>query len=148
MLSEFDVGTNNSHMQVFCNTFNFGNLFAEPTYYKNSKNSFFIDLIFTNRPCSFQKSCVFEADLSNFHRMTVNVTKNFQKQSRIINYKDYEKFGNDNFREGLLFRLAVANTEANSTIFLTFFEICHQAINHHVHCIQKYVRHQRNYEKN
>lgn len=37
-----------------------------------------------------------------------------------MNYRDYEKFGNDNFREKLLFRLVIANNEAKETSFLGF----------------------------
>ena len=37
-----------------------------------------------------------------------------------MNYRDYEKFGNDNFRENLLFRLVIASNEAKGTIFLGF----------------------------
>ena len=96
----------------------------------------------TNRPRSFQNSCVFETGLPDFHKMTVAVMKmTLQKlQPRITNCRDYKKFGNTNFREVLQFRLAIANTDANDTSFLKLFEIWQQATNHPALCKQKGLR--------
>ena len=58
-------------------------------------------------------------------------------QLRIAKYRDYKKFDNNNFTEDLLFRLAVANTEANDTSFPNFLEICQQTINHNAPYKQK-----------
>ena len=73
---------------------------------------------------SFQHSCVFETGLSYFHRMTVTVLQTtFHKlQPRKVNYSDYKKFDNDNFREYLYFRLVIANAKANDTSFLDFLK--------------------------
>ena len=108
-------------------------MIPEPTGYKNHENPFCIDLILTNRSLSFQNSSVFVTGLSDFHRITESVLKmKFQKlQPRIIKYRDYKKFDNDNFREDLFFRLAIANAEANDAIFLDFCAIYQQTINHH-----------------
>ena len=54
LLGDFDVGTDDNHMQVFCNTSNFESLIAEPTCCKNPVNSSCLDLILTNRSGSFQ----------------------------------------------------------------------------------------------
>ena len=96
----------------------------------------------TNRPRSFQNSCVFKTGFSDFHKMTVAVMKmSLQKlQPRITNCRDYKKFGNTNFREVLQFRLAIANTDANDTSFLKLFEIWQQATNHPALCKQKGLR--------
>ena len=73
-------------MSEFCDTYNLKSLIREPTCYKNPENPSCIDLILTNRTCSFQNSCVFETGLSDFHRMTVTVMKmHSQKlQPRVI----------------------------------------------------------------
>lgn len=57
-----------------------------------------------------------------------------------MNYRDYEKFGNDNFRENLLFRLVIANNEAKETSFLGFSLICQQNMYHHIQHANKSTR--------
>ena len=57
-----------------------------------------------------------------------------------MNYRDYEKFGNDNFREKLLFRLVIANNEAKETSFLGFSLICQQNMYHHIQHANKSTR--------
>ena len=64
-LGDFNGGADNNYIQVFCNTFNFGSLIAEPTCYKNPENPSCIDLILTNRPRSFQDSSMFETFSQN-----------------------------------------------------------------------------------
>ena len=98
LLGDFNVCVEDSSMSEFCDTYNLKSLIREPTCYKNPENPSCIDLILTNRPCSFQNSCVFETGLSDFHRMTVTVMKmHFQKlQPRVINYRDYKHFQNEN----------------------------------------------------
>ena len=66
-LRYFDVDTNNNHMQVICNTFNFESLIAEPTCFKNFEKPSCIGLILTNRHRSFENFCVFENDLQIFN---------------------------------------------------------------------------------
>ena len=53
--------------------------------------------------------------------MTVTVLQmTFHKpQPKILNYGDYKKFDNHNFRE-LKFRLAIANTKALIKVFLKY----------------------------
>ena len=38
-----------------------------------------------------------------------------------MNYRDYNNFDNENFREDLLLRLAIANTKAKDTSFFDCF---------------------------
>ena len=59
----------------FFDTFDVTSLIKELACYKNSDNPSCIDLILTNKPLSFQNSCVAETGLSDFHRMIVTVTK-------------------------------------------------------------------------
>ena len=76
----------------------FKSLIKDPTCFKNPENPScidrIIDLILTNSPCSFQKSCVTETGLSDFHKMIVSVMKTtFQKlKPRIAQYSDYTQF--------------------------------------------------------
>ena len=75
---------------------------------KNPENPSCIELIFTNRLCSFQNSCVFETGFSDFHRMTITELKmHFQKlQPRVITTETISTSENENFREDLLFELS------------------------------------------
>ena len=101
VLGDFNVGMDNSDMTVFCYTYDLKCLIKEPTCYKNPENPSCIDLILTNNPKCFQSSCVVETGLSDFHRMTVTVMKTtFKKfEPRIIHYRDYKNFQNDQCRD-------------------------------------------------
>ena len=101
ILGDFNVSTDNSYMASFCDIQDLKSLITEPTCYKNPENSTWIDLVLRNHPRSFQNSCAFETGLSDFHKMTVTITKaSFQRpQPRIINYREYKRFQNDMFRE-------------------------------------------------
>ena len=58
-----------------------------------------IDLIITNRPKSFQNSVVIETCLSDFHKMSLTVSKIFYKNQRpnIVRYRNYRNFDNERF---------------------------------------------------
>ena len=71
--------------------------------------------------------------------MTVTVMKmHFQKlQPRVINYRDYKHFQNENVREDLLFRLSKLNIKNNDDGFTGFIETCMETVNQHAPCKQK-----------
>ena len=50
-------------------------LIKQPACFKNPEKPSFIDLILTNKPQSFQSTCVIEAGLSDFYRITRSVLK-------------------------------------------------------------------------
>ena len=60
VLGDFSVCVEDSSMSEFCDAYNLKSLIREPTCYENPENPSCIDFILTNRPCSFQNSCVFE----------------------------------------------------------------------------------------
>ena len=93
-------------MESFCDWYRFKSFIKDPTSFKNLENFSCIGLILTNSPYSFQNSCVIETGLSDFHKMIVSVMKTtFQKlKPRIVQYRDYTQFSNDNFRKKLIFR--------------------------------------------
>ena len=80
----------------------------------------------TNSPYSFQFSRVIETDLSDFHKMIVLVMKTtFQKlKPRIVQYRDYTQFSNENFRKKLLENLSLENINTNSNGLENFIQIC------------------------
>ena len=65
-----------------------------PPCFKNARNAICINLMLTNSYKCFQNSCVIEAELSDFHKMTLTVMKtHFQKQKpKFMNYSDYRNF--------------------------------------------------------
>ena len=56
-------------------------------------------MILTNKPKSFQSTCVIETGLSDFHKMIVSVLKiHFQKLPLgLISYRDFSNYDNANF---------------------------------------------------
>ena len=75
LIGDFNKDINHSCMKTFCESYTLSSLIKEPTCYKNPQNPSCIDLILTNSPYSFQNSCVIEAGLSDFHKITVTVMK-------------------------------------------------------------------------
>ena len=75
LLGNLNVGVLEIPMTSICESYNLKNIMKQPTCFKNPKKPSCIDLIQTNRPKSFQSTCVIVAGLSNFHRMTVSVVK-------------------------------------------------------------------------
>ena len=102
-------------MKSFCESYNITNCIKQPTYFKNPEKPSCIDLILTNRPKSFQTTCVIETGLSDFHRMTESVLKmHFRKLPfRIISYGDFSNDHNANFINSLTETLSEGeNTES------------------------------------
>ena len=57
--------------------------------------------------------------------MIVSVMKStFQMEPRIVKYRDYTQFSNDNFRKKLLQNLCLENINTNSNGLETFLQIC------------------------
>ena len=84
VIGDFNIEADSKEMSSFCDTFDLTSLIKEPTCYKNPNNPSCIDLILTNKPLSFQNSCVVETGLSDFHRLILTVTKiMFQKLETI-----------------------------------------------------------------
>ena len=75
LLGDFNVCVDDETMRNFCNSYNLKSLIKQPTCFKNPENPSCFDLILTNKPRSFQSTCVIETGLSDFHRMTVSVLK-------------------------------------------------------------------------
>ena len=126
----------------FCDTFDVTSLIKEPTCYKNSDNPSCIDLILTNKPLSFQNSCVAETGLPDFHRMIVTVTKmTFQKlKPRVISYRDYKHFNNETYRNELLSEISNSCLNFDDSGFNDFFDICRSILDQQASRKQKYAR--------
>ena len=106
IVGDFNMCVEEISMTGFCDTFGLKSLIKDATCYKNPENPSSTDLILTNNPRRFQKSCVIETGLSDFHKMIVTVMKtSFQRlKLKVINYRNYKSFENKLFREELLFK--------------------------------------------
>ena len=91
-------------MERLCASYNLKSLIKEPTCFKSVDNPSCIDLILTNHPKCFQNSGVYETGISDFHKLTFTVLKTyFQKANpRIIKYRDYKHFDNNEFRDEVI----------------------------------------------
>ena len=142
VLGDFNVEVDNNAISSFCDAFDLVNLIREPTCYKNPEKPSCIDLILTNKPHSFKNSGVIATGLSDFHRITVTITKmTFQKlKPRIINYReDYKLFHNIRYRNDLLQEISNSYLEFNDNGFSGFFDICRTTSDQHAPR-KKYVR--------
>ena len=92
----------------------------------------------TNKPPSFQHSCVIETGLSDFHKMTVTVMKTFfeKLQPRVVNYRDYKYFEND-FRTDLLSEFGKANIEEKVNRLNNLLDACKRILDIYVPRKQK-----------
>ena len=82
-------------------------LIHAPTCSKNIENPSCFDLILTNKPLLFQNTSIIETGLSDFHKLTLTTMKSsFQKQEpKILNYRNYKFFNNENFRSDLIYAI-------------------------------------------
>ena len=131
ILGDFNVGTDERHMKSFCETCHLTNLIKEPTWYKNPDNPTCIDLILTKDPRTFQSTCVIETGLSDFHLMTLTIMrKTFKNQrSRIINYRSFKHFSNEEFRKSLIDNLSNQIYVNNDDGFNRFCKISIDTLN-------------------
>ena len=67
---DFNVCVDDETMRNSCNSYSLNSRIKQPTCFKNLENPSYIDLILTNKPRSFQSTCVTETGLSDFQRMT------------------------------------------------------------------------------
>ena len=90
-------------------------LIKEPTCFKSVDNLSCIDLILANHPKCFQNSGVYETGISDFHKLTFTVLKTyFQKaKPRIIKYRDYKHFDNNDFRDEMIRELFTINIQSD-----------------------------------
>ena len=108
---DFNVKANDSAISVFSNTYDLKILIKEPTFWKNSNDTSYIDLVFANKPRTFKHSCVIKTDLLDFHKMTIVIMETFREklQPRVVGYRDYRYFENDRLRTDLLSELCKVN---------------------------------------
>ena len=84
----------------FCTLFKLKNVAKEPACYKNLNNPSCIDVFLTNCARGFHNTCVFEASLSDFHKLVVTLLRSkFELLlSKIISYRTYKQSNEGKFK--------------------------------------------------
>ena len=138
LLGDFNSPMSEKEMKEFCDMYGLVTLIKGPTCYKNASNPSPIDVMLTNKRSNFQNSMTLEAELSDFHKMTITVLKNYFKKHEpiIINYRDYKSFYGPTFRKTLMLRLEQFETLSLKDFKSIFMEI----LNAHAPMRQKVVR--------
>ena len=115
VLGDLNTEVSNSFMEQFCASYNLKSLIKEPTCFKSVDNPSCIDLILTNHPKCFQNSGVYETGISDFHKLTFTVLKTYFQRAkpRIIKYRDYKHFDNNEFRDELIRELSSNNMQSD-----------------------------------
>ena len=95
----------------------------------------------TNSNWSFQNSCTIETGISDFHKMIVTVLKiYFQKrEAKVINYRDYRNFSNEEFRQQVLKDILKTTQNDDIVSYKSFFTIFQRALDSRASKTQKCV---------
>ena len=75
MIGDLNSETSDPYLGEFCQTYNLESMVNKPTCFKNTKNPLCIDPVLTSKQDRFSKAKSVETGLSNFHKMTVSVSK-------------------------------------------------------------------------
>ena len=99
LLGDFNAEVESDFLTEFCDLYAMKSLIRIPMCYKKLANSACIDLMLTNSKRTFQSSWTIET------RLSINTVLNiyFQKRkAKVINYRDYQNFSNEEFRQQVL----------------------------------------------
>ena len=140
VIGDFNAEMTNNYLEECCASYNLKNLIKQSTCFKNPKNPTLIDHILTNHPKSFYSSSVYETGLSDFQKLTLPVLKTFhvKYEPKIIQYRDFNHFGNISFRADLLQELSLKNVLPGE--FEKFQHISSKVLNIHDPIKEKRVR--------
>ena len=124
----------------FMSTYNLKSLVKQKICLKNPDNPSCIDLILKKSSRSFQDSCVFETGLSDFQKLTTTVLKQYfpKPKPKIVSYRDYRNFQNDEFRAEL--DNEILEHDINNIEYQHFLNIFIEILNKHAPMKTKYLR--------
>ena len=139
-LGDFNSETSENYLNDFCNAYNLRKMVKEETCFKNPENPSCIDLFLINRPRCFQNTVAVETGISDFHKMVVTVLKVFYKKQKpkISQYRKYDNFNNDLFREELNNELL--NVDLNNAELSEFTETFMSLLDKYAPKEQKYIQ--------
>ena len=140
ILGDFNVEVEEQNLPNFMSVHNLKTLINQKTCFKNPENPTCIDLILTNSPWSFQSSSVFETALSDFHKLTITVLKQYfpKLKPKVVNYRDNKNFQNNEFRAEL--DNEMTKHDLGNMKYQHFLNIFIDILNKHSPIKQKYLR--------
>ena len=138
IIGDFNITTENTHLQSMMQAYNLNNLIKEPIYFQ-SYNSSQIDLILTNQKSMYKFSNTFVTSLSDHHKLISTVSKSgsFKGTPRIRIYRSYKSFNIDNFKSILNQKL----NNLSSTTYDDFEKTFLSLLNKHATLEKKILRH-------
>ena len=119
--------------------YNLKALIKQKTCFKNPENPTCLDLILTKSVQSFQSSSVCETGVSDFHKLTITVLKQYfpKLKPKMVNYKDYQNFQNNEFRAEL--DNEMSKHDLGNMEYQRFLNIFIDILNKHAPMKQKYL---------
>ena len=137
IIGDFNIATENTHLQSMIQAYNLNNLIKEPTCFQ-SNNPSQIDLILTNQESMYTFSNTFETGLSNHHKFVSTISKSGSfKGTPRKGYRFYKSFNIDNFKSILNQKL----NNLSSTIYDNIEETFLSLLNKHAPHKKKILRH-------
>ena len=104
-------------MEQFCPSYNLKSLVKKPTCVDTScvDNPSCIDAILKNYPQCCQNAGAYETGISEFQILTFVVCKKYfhKAKPRIIKYRDYKHFDNNDFRDEMIRELFTINIQSD-----------------------------------
>ena len=115
LAGDFNVQIGESSIDDFLEEYSAKNLVKDFTCFKSIENPSCIDLFLTNSSNSFQCTTTVSTGLSDFHEMIVTVLKTtFPKaKPKVLVYRNYSKFLQNNFRVDLREKMQNIETKYN-----------------------------------
>ena len=137
---DFNVEVKEKKISDFMSTYDLKSLVKQKACFKNPDNPSCIHLILINSPRSFQDSSVFGMGLSDFHKLTNTVLKQYfpKPKPKIVNYRDYRNFRNDEFRAEL--DNEILKHDINNIGYQHFLNIFIEILNEYAPMKIKYLR--------
>ena len=100
-MGDFNIEQSDLSLKAFLNSNNLYNLIKSNTCFKGKGSC--IDLFLTNRKYSFKFSGSYETGISDHHRRIYTVLKFCfnNAEPKLLNYRDFKHFLQENFKEDL-----------------------------------------------
>ena len=98
LIGDFNLSTENQHLDVLIQAYNLNNLINKPTCIQSNTPTR-IDLILINKKNLFKLSNTFETGISDHHKLVSTILKSgsFKWTPKIKIYRSYKKFELENF---------------------------------------------------
>ena len=138
IIGDFNIATENTHLQSMIQAYNLNNLIKEPTCFQ-SNNPSQNDIILINQKSMYKFSNTFEAGLSDHHKLISTISKSgsFKGTPQIKVYRSYKSFTMDNFKSILNQKL----NNLSSTTFDGFEETILSLLNKDAPLKKNIIRH-------